>query len=346
MTKNSKRIEWIDICKALGIIIVVMGHLTIPKSFDIWIHSFHMPLFFILSGLCFNEIKHSNIIKFITNRFKTLIIPYIIFSILLYYIWVLILFVFSNGTTNGSCELFKCMLNPSTLTTCYGAVNWFLPSLFLIELIFIVIGKLTKYNKKITILIMIIISLVGYFIPRLLNFNLPLAIDSSIMGLSLYGFGWLLRDIKFDRIREFFNNNKVLSYVYLLLLFAFMIPLVFLNGMTNMRTMVYGNYSLYLLNAIIISILFILFAQLVEISLNKCRITNIINMVGRNTLIILLFNPILDRLYLFITNNVSIKNPLLLLINNVFVASIVVFLCVMISIIINKHLPFLIGKKN
>lgn len=59
-TKNN-RLEYIDIAKGIGILLVVFGHSSLVLHIEnIWIHSFHMPLFFIITGMCFNENKYSN----------------------------------------------------------------------------------------------------------------------------------------------------------------------------------------------------------------------------------------------------------------------------------------------
>ena len=51
--KKSKNIAFIDTLKAIGIILVVIGHNdTILTKY---IYSFHMPLFFFLSGITFND---------------------------------------------------------------------------------------------------------------------------------------------------------------------------------------------------------------------------------------------------------------------------------------------------
>lgn len=53
---ESKRIEAIDIAKGIGIFFVVIGHFINMSSYPgRVIYSFHMPLFFFLSGICFNE---------------------------------------------------------------------------------------------------------------------------------------------------------------------------------------------------------------------------------------------------------------------------------------------------
>lgn len=50
-----ERIQEIDIAKGIGILLVIAGH-SVPygSSLHTWIYSFHMPLFFLLSGLVMN----------------------------------------------------------------------------------------------------------------------------------------------------------------------------------------------------------------------------------------------------------------------------------------------------
>ena len=47
----SKRIEWIDRAKGIGIILVILGHSIFLEIFKILIYSFHMPLFFSYQGI-------------------------------------------------------------------------------------------------------------------------------------------------------------------------------------------------------------------------------------------------------------------------------------------------------
>lgn len=69
-----KRIDWIDIAKGIGIISVILGHLRTPLYISEMIFSFHMPLFFVISGYFYKERKLKN---FIFLKYKSLILPYI-----------------------------------------------------------------------------------------------------------------------------------------------------------------------------------------------------------------------------------------------------------------------------
>ena len=92
MSKNRDRIEWIDIAKGIGIILVVFGHVwrkNIPQN---WLYSFHMPLFFFISGwlVDLENLKKIRWIEFITKKALTLLVPYILFVILTYLYWIIV----------------------------------------------------------------------------------------------------------------------------------------------------------------------------------------------------------------------------------------------------------------
>lgn len=50
------RIDSIDIFRGMGIIIMVMGHIGFGYVFDHFIHAFHMPMFYFVSGM-FSRLK-------------------------------------------------------------------------------------------------------------------------------------------------------------------------------------------------------------------------------------------------------------------------------------------------
>lgn len=85
-----KRIEWIDIFKGILIILVVFGHATqgIQSNMNVlnnpgyesvsfiknMIYSFHMPAFFIASGLLFNSFEKKLNIEYLAKKVKKLLI--------------------------------------------------------------------------------------------------------------------------------------------------------------------------------------------------------------------------------------------------------------------------------
>ena len=83
------RIEWIDIAKGVGIVLVSFGHLRNGDGQSVWlpalaglisaIYLFHMPLFYLLGGLTFS--MRGGFKSFLIRKVKTLLVPYYIFPL-------------------------------------------------------------------------------------------------------------------------------------------------------------------------------------------------------------------------------------------------------------------------
>lgn len=73
-TTYKERVQWIDNCKGVAICFVILGHTLLTNNSWLIIYSFHMPLFFFLSGLVCNEKKYTWE-TFLKSRFNSLVIP-------------------------------------------------------------------------------------------------------------------------------------------------------------------------------------------------------------------------------------------------------------------------------
>ena len=90
------RSDWVDYAKGIGIILVVYGHVArglfnagmdMPEKLyrlaDSIIYSFHMPLFFFLSGLFFcKSVLNRGRLGFALSKIDTIVYPYLVWSIL------------------------------------------------------------------------------------------------------------------------------------------------------------------------------------------------------------------------------------------------------------------------
>lgn len=83
--KEQRRITYIDCAKGIGILLVVVGHhLQDSEGVIQWIHSFHMPLFFIITGyLLAQQNRQTSVKAAIISGAKKLMYPYYAFGILL-----------------------------------------------------------------------------------------------------------------------------------------------------------------------------------------------------------------------------------------------------------------------
>ena len=90
MPALAKRDKSIDFIKGIAIYLVVLAHCWLISSeiFN-FIYSFHMPLFFCISGYLFSAKRKYK--SFLFAKFKALIVPYILFFIFSFLVSVLLL---------------------------------------------------------------------------------------------------------------------------------------------------------------------------------------------------------------------------------------------------------------
>lgn len=88
MEIRKQRAEFVDIAKGIAIICIIIGHTwsnycSIDKRLAVFIYSFHMPLFFILSGWC---LKTTDVdIKFtLIKKVRQLVVPYVLINVIRY----------------------------------------------------------------------------------------------------------------------------------------------------------------------------------------------------------------------------------------------------------------------
>lgn len=73
----------IDIIKSIGIILIVLGHTQM--SLTHFVNLFHVGLFFLAAGYCFNE-KYSDTVwgvkQFALKRFQRLYLPFVLWNLI------------------------------------------------------------------------------------------------------------------------------------------------------------------------------------------------------------------------------------------------------------------------
>lgn len=146
---SGKRMKYLDIAKGIGILLVVIGH-CIPDAstpngvsiisykilFDL-IYSFHMPLFFFISGYMISREKMfsrgQTVSDVLRKRFYRLIVPYIVVG-LCYAPFKMLLSQFANKPYDiNNLWMIVIGVNPD------GEL-WFLYSLFVVHLISAILG--------------------------------------------------------------------------------------------------------------------------------------------------------------------------------------------------------------
>lgn len=312
---DMERIKYLDSIKGFGILLVILGHIYDESNpIRVWLHSFHMPLFFIISGILIKhtDIKQRDFKNIITSKFKSLIIPYICFELVAIFIWMV-----QNEFTLSA---LRWNIVDSVLMYCKVGATWFLFALFVSEILFILMIKYIKSNKIITI-----ITFILFIIPLTIsteNHNLLVLfrcfIANGFLYIGYYGYDLLI--------------NKSINYLSIAILFLLNLILSYVNGFVDLWSLQFNNIFLYTICSIMgsISIIYLL---------KKIKQSNILDYLGKNSLIVMATHQILlERLINIVTRGRYTY------LTGILVLFAVVILEIPIIEIINRYLPFMLGK--
>ena len=292
-----KRVEHIDIARGIGILLVVLGHNDFgyisPFAYHV-IYSFHMPLFFFLSGYFLNTAMGFR--DFLKKRFDSLLKPYLFTIFMIYF-------------TSISFEKmgFRTALLRITKSL-YGAGYyldwvqlWFLPHLFAVSLyafffLFLVKGVNNRLVKWGILLVTLWVSTIFLrsFYPFSLSlfgkdyelFGLPFSLDLVILSGFFFIMGSEFRQAIPEKL---FENIFLLigTGAGLILLNYFFIAPIDLN------TRIYQSFLLNTVEAL--TGIFFILALSRQIELRTQKLASLFKYFGQISLFILIFHvPIQD----------------------------------------------------
>ena len=316
-----KRYDWIDWMKALGILLIVLGHFySVGEKF---IYIFHVPLFFVISG--FLNKKEVDGRVFWRKLWYNLAVPMLLMAVLNFcYHCILMAF-------NGSLAIVDAYWFVRNLA--FGMVAgldtlWFVYTLMLLKIIY----QFCHSDKLFYYLTVIMLALAfaynhndfsGY--PFFLNE--PNAIIDVCTAYPFFAFGVLMRNYK--GILNALNNKVVFIAAFACGLLLVSLCSVY-NGYVGMFGCNYGgNIFLFLVGAIAGTVMIWALSKLLGSS------PKIINIVSRGTIIILGFHKILiDLVWIFFTPSVF----------DVVFAILITLLFIPLIIATEYYFPLLAGK--
>lgn len=321
---NTNRISYYDTAKGILIILVIIGHCIQKSGLEATstlafypsvislriICSFHMPAFFILSGMLFDSEKWCSIpIKsFLKKRFYQLMIPYFFFEIC-GYIWYKHLYGYDFPNVK------RAIFNTFTIQCNVGAC-WFLPTIFISEIILYLI---CKHGNKIIGSIIAIAGIFSFmFIP---DNNYAIAICRCFAGFLFLFIGY--------NYKQYISILLEKRY-FLIISGIILLCINVVQHKTELYSGLIGNPILYVIGAFAGTIFILHIAKILD-----CET---LQYIGKNTLQILGTHQIpLHTLVWYCTY----LSPEILFISGFF--SIVVFESVIVPLYA-KFIPFLIGK--
>lgn len=159
--KNDKTVSFV---KAIGIILIVLAH-SLPSKAIAWriIYTFHMPLFFIMSGYCFKSSYLDNPKQFVIKKLKGIYLPFVLYSLPILFLHNLFcsLYIYPPDWVYGWKDfLWNTLRIVTRMSHNEGLLGtfWFLKELLFGNLIFYIAIKCFKDRPALTSLCIFILA--------------------------------------------------------------------------------------------------------------------------------------------------------------------------------------------
>ena len=319
----AKRIEWIDMCKGVVMILTVYMHswLSTVPYVNTFVNIFYMPLFFMVSGLFTRPEKYHDIKTFITHRWYTLYRPFLIFF--------LIVMILAKPFRLPQLDGGEYVMNVIKFG-CGGYALWFIPVLSVAEILnYLLAWKYQNILKR--LIIIILFAALGYLascfslLPYWNVFFIPAA-------TLFYYVGFLSRDFLLRAEKEWSNIQIILGITFLLFITAgcFSLPVKpewFINKLVSPFI-----YPLAISGSLGVILLCVAIYHMTGPGLLWLK--SLFVYVGKNTFIILAFHQILMQLL----HSVGLQSGLII--------RILMWMILLLLVeIINRFFPQLLGRQ-
>lgn len=276
MMKESGRIDWVDTARGMGLLLVFVGHLSIPFA-SAWVYTFHMPLFFFLSGLLYPGCEKYTFTEFAWRRFKGLVIPYFTLGavIALFYCCV---YAYYSQPSSAYLEMLRSFL----IQKHYWTI-WFLAALFLSQIIYYGIDKCLHQWKYAVTAASFGLCLLGFARYRMGWDGLPWNLDVALIAQFFFHLGYCF--MHNSRLRGFFVGPMPVAKRIGIIVICFLINgiaakacIIVSGDSLDMSIGMYGNEALTLIAALAGILMFMSLSPVVH--------SKFITYLGRNTMIL------------------------------------------------------------
>ncbi len=342
---KKQRLDYLDFAKCIAILLVIWGHASPTGSspmYRVVLYSFHMPLFFLVSGMVISRHQHGydkeHWKNFIFKNIMTLLVPYLIWGA-----------IYSSFTYANFFKLFygswEILGSVKTLTSL-----WFLPCLFvsriLAELMLMLSWKVNKIPRHLfAFFVSIAAFIIGFLLPHI-SIGYPLCFNISFVALGFIMMGYAIKDI-------ILKISKINAWIYLAAaaVFTFIFLMVqFLQKdspyLMHMCSGDYGNPFLFFLNSfagIGAVMSFSIFLTFIFRNDHKEKAGRFMLWAGKNTIgIYLIHKPFLQEIVMPIISGTLAFLPVAL--QGLIGAAFTFIYSAVVCYVINKFVPSLFGK--
>ena len=207
---NNTRIEWIDMAKGYGIILVLIGHLNIPIITPL-LYTFHIPLFFFLSGYVLKT--DYSFKSYLSKKIQKIIIPY--FFLMIPMIFANLLFEYGSPFSFNNLQTETCQF---LIQERHTAI-WFLSCLFVLNILIYPILKIPDIIIQYGLVFFI--SILGLLLWRTGINSLPWNCDAAFVVLPFMYSGYIIKTKGIINKINIFNRPFAFFFFFITCLCGF-----------------------------------------------------------------------------------------------------------------------------
>jgi fucose 4-O-acetylase-like acetyltransferase len=272
----------LDLLKGIGILLMILGHMHLPGRLTTFIFSFHMPLFFFVSGYLYRDKPIAEIIQ---SNAQKILLPYIVTGS---FVWLIEAFAKDNYTWGLSILLGNGSYPVWQFTEYYVGPLWFLVCYSVSVAGF---HYLLKIKESFRFPILLLLWLLAIVYKHFFNL-LPFDILNAIPAITCLYVGYLSKQENF--IKKVQDKRFMVIGILIWLVCIY-------KGNLSMASFVYRFWIFQLIGAFYGT--FILYKVLINKNINKLIGVKFVSFTGRNSLVLLCAHSI-DYL-LHITSMIS-----------------------------------------
>lgn len=306
----------------------------IPNEMKVFIYSFHIPLFFFVSGFFF---KKRNLLTTLKHKTFQLLVPWCFFGFIIYSCLFLIKFV---GTRDLSGSAFSILENfyigiLGNEDSFIFYTIWFLISLFEVSVLYVFVNRFIK-NLGLQTLICLVLYILGWFL-EIKSINLPYFIDTVFSVTIYYHMGFLFRKT------DMFQKQISLKYTISLLI-LFLLVVLCVKPDIDLKSNTFPLYTIVLSPTIVVVIYYIFrnicYSCQLTLGKRKDYTLELLKKLGRDSLIIFGLHRVLFE-FSYVLQSRLLINQILFIIMQVVLSIVIIEL---LAPLIYKYIPFLVGR--
>ena len=339
--ENQTRLLWLDIAKGIVMLLVVFGHTVRGGAAQQAVYGFHVPAFFLLSGMSAGFSRHKK--GRLKNDFLRIMVPYYIWGLISIGIYLVLGHVARDklgvdaDATLGNNVYGLIFASSRTHYMRYNLPLWFLPCLFASKAVFYGLQRLLNRRTEYILAASALLCVLGFVYSAAGLPCLPFALEIAVKMLPFFALGNFVMEQ--EKLLKTINASKTRALLAGLVLLAAAVALALINGKVNYSSDAFSNPLLYHVGALAGCAGVVLLSA----GIGRCRI---LSYVGQNTMGVLVmhkFPVMFFQIFGPVAGMLKNTESILSAAAGAAVSVAAVGMCLVASWIVMKIFPFALG---